>query len=62
MMTVNDFAYDVHDELARYLAPGEVYFWGSFAEASYNEYSDVELQANVHFNRTGGSGWLWRSA
>ena len=53
MMTVNDFAYDVRDELARYLAPGEVYFRGSFAEASYDEYSDVDLQADVHFKLDG---------
>jgi hypothetical protein len=51
--TVNDFAYDVRDELARYLASGEVYFRGSFAEASYDENSEVDLQSDVHFKLDG---------
>jgi len=44
---VADFAHDVREELARYLAPAEVCFRGSFERGSHDEYSDVDLRAEV---------------
>ena len=46
--TVADFARDLRGQLARLLAPAEVSFRGSFANGSYDEYSDVDLLAAVH--------------
>ena len=62
MMTVNDFAYDVRDELARYLAPGEVYFRGSFAKPPTTSTAMSTSKPMSTSNRMGGSGRLWRSA
>jgi hypothetical protein len=45
--TVADFARDLRGQLARLLAPAEVSFRGSFADGSYDEYSDVDLLAEV---------------
>lgn len=45
--SVAEFAHDVRDELADQLPPAEVSFRGSFAEGSHDEYSDVDLLAEV---------------
>ncbi len=45
--TVADFARDLQDGLARHLS-AEVSFRGSFAEGTYDQYSDVDLRADVH--------------
>lgn len=42
------FARDVREELARHLAPAEVSFRGSFADGTHDEYSDVDVLAEVH--------------
>lgn len=42
------FAYDVREQLARHLSPAEVFFRGSFADGTHDEYSDVDLLAEVH--------------
>ncbi len=46
--TVADFARDLQDGLAHHLSPAEVSFRGSFAEGTYDQYSDVDLRADVH--------------
>lgn len=46
--TVADLARDIREQLARHLAPAEVCFRGSFETGSYDEYSDVDLRADVH--------------
>lgn len=46
--TAAGFARDVRDRLAGHLSPAEVSFRGSFAEGTNDEYSDVDLLAEVH--------------
>ncbi len=46
--TVAEFARDIQGELARHLTPAEVSFRGSLAEGTHDEYSDVDLLAEVH--------------
>jgi hypothetical protein len=53
MMTINQFGNEVLDLLQNCLKPGEVFFRGSFASGDVDEYSDVDLQANVHEELTG---------
>jgi hypothetical protein len=48
MMTINQFGNEVLVILQKHLHPGEVFFRGSFASGNVYEYSDVDLQANVH--------------
>lgn len=47
-MTIEQFANDIRLKLSAHLAPADVYFRGSFAAGRYDEYSDIDLQANVH--------------
>ncbi len=46
--TVADFAWDLRNRLTRHLPLAEISFRGSFAKGTHDEYSDVDLQANVH--------------
>jgi len=52
-MTISKFAQDVREKLAGYLAPADVYFRGSFADGVQDQYSDIDLQANVHCHLDG---------
>ena len=62
MTTVNDFAYDVRDELARYLAPGEVYFQAHSPKPPTTSTAMSTSKLMSTSNWTGGSGRLWRTA
>jgi len=48
MMTINQFGNAVLDVLQKHLNLGKVTFRGSFASGTVDEYSDVDLQAEVH--------------
>ena len=45
---VADFAHDLRNALERHLSPAEVSFRGSFAQNTHDQYSDVDLRADVH--------------
>jgi hypothetical protein len=46
-MTVTDFSKRVRDALAGFFVPGIVQFRGSFANGTFDEWSDVDLQGSV---------------
>ncbi len=48
-----EFASDVREVLTEHLAPARVSFRGSFAEGTHDEYSDVDLLAEVHSEMDG---------
>ena len=48
MKSIADFAYDIRDKLESHLRPVCVTFRGSFATGTWDEYSDIDLQADVH--------------
>lgn len=48
MMTISQFGNEVLNVLQKHLKPGKVTFRGSFASGKVDEYSDVDLQADVH--------------
>ena len=52
-MTITELAHDIRDKIAEHLAPAEVFFRGSFANGTYDEYSDIDLQADVHCELNG---------
>lgn len=45
--TLAEFAHDVRGQVADHLAPSGVFFRGSVAEGSHDEYSDVDLLARI---------------
>jgi hypothetical protein len=47
-MSIQQFGSDVLSALQQHLAPGKVAFDGSFATGQFDEYSDVDIQAEVH--------------
>ena len=47
-ITIQRFANDVLTTLQQHLAPGDVTFRGSFLSGDADEYSDVDLHAQVH--------------
>ncbi len=53
-MTIHQFGNEVLDVLRRHFAPGEVSFFGSFALAKVDEYSDVDLEVSVQVELTQG--------
>ena len=48
MMTINQFGNEVLTVLQEHLKPGKVSFRGSFPTGTVDDYSDVDLQADVH--------------
>ena len=48
MMTIQQFGNDVLTALQQHLPLGKVTFRGSFASGQADEYSDVDVQADVH--------------
>ena len=53
-MTIHQFGNEVRDVLRRHFAPGSVTFLGSFASGKVDEFSDVDLEVNVHVELTEG--------
>jgi hypothetical protein len=53
-MTIVEFGEGVREELAQYLLPDLVSFRGSLANASFDEFSDVDVQASVRVPLDGG--------
>ena len=53
-MTTHQFGNEVLDVLRRHFEPGKVFFCGSFALGKVDEYSDVDLEANVQVELTQG--------
>ena len=53
-MTIHQFGNEVLDVLRRHLSPGKVNYLGSFASGKVDEYSDVDLEVNVHVELTQG--------
>ncbi len=47
-MRIEEFAHDIRLRLSAYLAPANIYFRGSFAANRQDQYSDIDLQAEVH--------------
>jgi hypothetical protein len=47
-MTIEEIADDVRTRLSEHLAPADVSFRGSIAANRHDQYSDIDLQANVH--------------
>ncbi len=46
-MTIREFGNEIFSVIQEHLAPGRVAFRGSFASGQMDEYSDVDLQAEV---------------
>ena len=53
-MTIHQFGNEVLDVFRRHLSPGKVDCLGSFASGKVDEYSDVDLEVNVHVELTQG--------
>ena len=53
MTSIRDLANDIREKLEHHLDPARVTFGGSFAAGSYDEYSDIDLQADVHCELNG---------
>ena len=48
MESVQRFANEIFTTLRQHLAPGDVVFCGSFLSGDADEYSDVDLHAQIH--------------
>jgi predicted nucleotidyltransferase len=53
MKMIAEFAQEICDKLEEYLRPAEVSFRGSFASGTFDEYSDIDLQADVRCELSG---------
>ena len=52
MTTIHQLGTEVLEVLQRHLQPGRVTFRGSFASGNVDDYSDVDLEADVHVGLT----------